>query len=126
MKKLIESVSAIAIIGAVGPLHAADQPQPSADESNAADTSTDTLSEVIVTDPAVEIRRLLDFCGLPFEPACLSFHATQRPIRTVSSEQVRHPLYRDALDRWRHYEPWLGPLKSALGPALEMWRTADV
>jgi len=81
------------------------------------------IYEDLVVAPEVEIGRLLDFCGLPFEPACLTFHQTQRPVRTVSSEQVRRPLYRDALDRWRHYEPWLGPLKSALGPALETWRT---
>ena len=80
------------------------------------------IYEDLVTNPEVEIRRLLDFCGLPFEPACLSFHETQRPVRTVSSEQVRRPLYRDALEHWRHYEPWLGTLKSALGPALEGWR----
>ena len=80
------------------------------------------IYEDLVTNPETEIRRLLDFCGLPFEPACLTFHQTQRPVRTVSSEQVRRPLYRDALENWRHYEPWLEPLKSALGPALETWR----
>jgi tetratricopeptide (TPR) repeat protein len=80
------------------------------------------IYEDLVMNPTAEIRRLLEFCGLPFEPACLTFHQTQRPVRTVSSEQVRRPLYRDAIDRWRHYEPWLGPLKAALGPALENWR----
>ena len=79
--------------------------------------------EDLVMSPEVQIRRLLEFCDLPFENGCLTFHTTQRPVRTVSSEQVRRPLYRDALERWRHYEPWLGPLKSALGTALERWRS---
>ena len=79
--------------------------------------------EDLVMSPEVQIRRLLEFCDLPFESGCLTFHTTQRPVRTVSSEQVRRPLYRDALERWRHYEPWLGPLKSALGTALERWRS---
>ncbi|HEY0435322.1 MAG TPA: hypothetical protein VGC92_01695, partial [Phenylobacterium sp.] len=68
------------------------------------------------------VRRLLDACGLPFEPACLKFYENQRPVRTVSSEQVRQPIFRDGLDLWRYYEPRLGPLKAALGPALEAWR----
>ena len=78
--------------------------------------------ERLVADPEREVRRLLDYCGLPFDPACLEFHANKRAVRTISSEQVRRPLYRDALERWRHYEPWLGPLRSALGGALEHWR----
>ena len=80
------------------------------------------LYEDLVQNPEVEIRKLLDYCDLPFESACLTFHETRRAVRTVSSEQVRRPIYRDALERWRHYEPWLTPLKSALGPALEHWR----
>jgi tetratricopeptide (TPR) repeat protein len=78
--------------------------------------------EDLVVSPESEIRRLLQFCELPFEPACLKFHETERPVRTVSSEQVRRPLYRDALERWRNYEPWLGPLQSALGTTLDHWR----
>jgi tetratricopeptide (TPR) repeat protein len=81
------------------------------------------IYEDLVVNPEDEIRRLLQFCDLPFEIACLKFYETQRPVRTVSSEQVRRPLYRDALERWRHYEPWLGPLQSALGTALGHWRT---
>ena len=81
------------------------------------------IYEDLVTNPETEIRRLLDFCALPFESACLTFHQTQRPVRTVSSEQVRRPLYRDALERWRYYEPWLGPLGTALGTALTLWRS---
>ena len=73
-------------------------------------------------NPEDEIRRLLEFCELPFEGACLKFYETDRPVRTVSSEQVRRPLYRDALERWRNYEPWLGPLHAALGATLKHWR----
>ena len=80
------------------------------------------IYEDLVDSPEVEIRRLLKFCDLPFESACLKFHETQRPVRTVSSEQVRRPMYRDALERWRHYEPWLGPLQAALGGTLGHWR----
>jgi tetratricopeptide (TPR) repeat protein len=80
------------------------------------------IYEDLVMNPEDEIRRLLEFCDLPFESACLKFHETERPVRTVSSEQVRRPLYRDALERWRNYEPWLGPLHSALGATLEYWR----
>ena len=80
------------------------------------------IYEDLVTNPEDEIRRLLKFCELPFESACLRFYETDRPVRTVSSEQVRRPLYRDALERWRNYEPWLGPLHSALGATLKNWR----
>ncbi len=75
--------------------------------------------EAMVANPETEIRRLLDYCELPFEAACLDFHATKRAVRTASSEQVRQPLYSDAVDHWRHYEPWLGSLKKALGPIAE-------
>ena len=80
------------------------------------------IYEDMVADTESEIRRLLDYCGLPFEEACLKFYENNRAVRTVSSEQVRRPIFRDGLDQWRHYEPWLGPLKEALGPALEHWR----
>ena len=69
-----------------------------------------------VNDFEGTVHRLLDFCGLPFEPACLEFHKTERAVRTVSSEQVRRPINREGLDQWRHFEPWLGPLEEALGP----------
>jgi hypothetical protein len=78
--------------------------------------------EDMVEDTEAQVRRLLDHCGLPFEPACLRFFENDRPVRTVSSEQVRQPIYRGGLDQWKAYEPWLGPLKDALGPALENWR----
>jgi hypothetical protein len=64
------------------------------------------------------VRRVLDYCGAAFEPACLEFYATERAVRTASSEQVRRPIYREGLEQWRHYEPWLGPLREALGPAV--------
>ena len=71
--------------------------------------------EDVVADLEGQVRRLLEFCGLPFEPACLAYHRTERSIRTPSAEQVRQPIYRSGLEQWRHYEPWLGPLKEALG-----------
>jgi tetratricopeptide (TPR) repeat protein len=72
--------------------------------------------ERLIADTETEVRRLLDYCGLPYEAACLRFHETERAISTASSEQVRQPLYRDALDQWRNYEAWLGPLEETLGP----------
>jgi tetratricopeptide (TPR) repeat protein len=81
--------------------------------------------ERMVEDTEGEVRRLLAFCGLPFEAACLRFYETERAVRTASSEQVRQPIYRDALDQWSHYAPWLGPLEQALGPALKTCATAD-
>ncbi len=80
------------------------------------------IYEDLIEDPVGEVRRLLDHCGLPFEAACLKFHENARPVRTVSSEQVRRPIYRDGLEQWRAYEAWLDPLKAALGPALPGWR----
>jgi tetratricopeptide (TPR) repeat protein len=79
------------------------------------------IYEQLVADPETELRRLLDYLGLPFEERCLKFYETGRPINTVSSEQVRRPIFRDGLERWRSYEPWLGPVKAALGPVLEAY-----
>jgi len=79
--------------------------------------------EDMVENTEAEVRRLLDHCGLPFEPACLRFHENERPVRTASSEQVRQPIYREGLEQWRHYEPWLDPLESALGPVLDAYPT---
>jgi hypothetical protein len=64
------------------------------------------------------VRSLLEYCGLQFEDACLRFYENERAVRTASSEQVRQPIYKDGLDHWKHYEPWLGALKDALGPVL--------
>lgn len=74
--------------------------------------------EEVVADLETRVRRILAFCDLEFEPACLEFHRNERVIRTASSEQVRQPLFASGLDHWRHFEPWLGPLKEALGPDL--------
>ena len=78
--------------------------------------------EDVVDDLESNVRRILDFCGLPFEPSCLEFYKTARSVRTASSEQVRQPIFRDGVDQWRKYEPWLGPLKEALGDALVRYR----
>ena len=74
--------------------------------------------ERLVGDLEGETRRLFDYLGLPFEDAALRYHETERAVRTPSSEQVRMPIFTDGLDSWKHFEPFLGPLKSALGPKL--------
>jgi tetratricopeptide (TPR) repeat protein len=79
--------------------------------------------EDVVDDLEGCVRRMLDYCGLAFEPACIDFHKTKRSVRTPSSEQVRQPIFRDGLDQWKTYEPWLGPLKLALGDALVRYRS---
>lgn len=79
------------------------------------------IHERMVDDTESEIRRLLDYCGLPFEERCMRFFENDRPVRTASSEQVRRPINRDGLDQWRPYEAWLGPLKDALGPVLDAY-----
>ena len=81
------------------------------------------LNERLIEDPEGEVRRLLDYIGVPFAESCLEFHTNTRAVRTPSAEQVRRPINRDGVDYWRHYEPWLGELEEALGPALEGWET---
>ena len=81
--------------------------------------------EDVVDDLEGNVRRILDFCGLEFEPACVEFYRTERSVRTASSEQVRQPIFREGLEQWKNYEPWLGPLKDALGDALVSYRTGD-
>jgi predicted Zn-dependent protease len=76
--------------------------------------------EDVVEDIEGNVRRILGFCGLKFEPACVEFHKTERSVRTASSELVRLPIFREGLDQWRNYDPWLSSLKDALGDAL--WR----
>lgn len=71
--------------------------------------------EDVVADLEGQVRRMLEFCGLPFEESCLRYYETERSVRTPSSEQVRQPIFTDALEQWRNFEPWLQPLKSALG-----------
>jgi tetratricopeptide (TPR) repeat protein len=78
--------------------------------------------EDVVDDLEHSVRLILDFCELPFEPNCVEFHRTERSIRTASSEQVRQPIFREGLDQWRRYEPWLGPLREVLGDALVRYR----
>ncbi len=80
------------------------------------------INEDVIEDLDGQVRRLLDFCGLPFDPACLAFHQNRRAVRTPSSEQVRRPVNRDGTDQWRPFAPWLGPLREALGDALSNWR----
>ncbi len=79
--------------------------------------------EAMVSDTEAEVRKLLAACGLEFEPACLAFHETERAVRTASSEQVRQPIYSDGTEAWKAFEPWLEPLKAALGEVLESYPT---
>ncbi len=80
--------------------------------------------ESVVADIETQVRRLLDYCGLPFEEACLSFHATERAIRTASSEQVRRPIYNDALEQWQHFAPHLEEMRGTLTEWIERHEVA--
>jgi tetratricopeptide (TPR) repeat protein len=82
------------------------------------------IYEELVADPEAEVRRLLDHCGLPFEAGCLRFYENDRAVRTASSEQVRQPIFTDATDHWRHFQPWLGPLEQSLGSVVESYPDA--
>jgi Tfp pilus assembly protein PilF len=75
--------------------------------------------EDVVADLEGEVRKLLAYCGLAFEQECLRYYENRRVVQTASSEQVRRPIFSEGLDQWRHYEPWLGPLKDALGDAID-------
>ncbi|MYD43664.1 MAG: tetratricopeptide repeat protein [Gammaproteobacteria bacterium] len=77
----------------------------------------------VVNDLGTQVNRILEYCELPFEQACIDFHRNTRAVRTPSAEQVRQPIYRQGLQQWENFEPWLGPLKEALGPALWSYRT---
>jgi hypothetical protein len=79
------------------------------------------INERLIEDFEPEVRRLLDHVGVPFDPACMDSHRSGRPVRSASAEQVRQPVNREGVDQWRAFEPWLGPLKDALGDALEDW-----
>jgi tetratricopeptide (TPR) repeat protein len=79
------------------------------------------IYESMIEDTEYEVRRLLDYCGLPFEAGCLRFYENERAVRTASSQQVRKPIFREGVDHWRHYEPWLDPLKKSLGAVLEAY-----
>jgi len=78
----------------------------------------DVHYEEVVADLEGQVRRLLDFCGLPFETACVNFHETQRAVKTASSEQVRQPIYSSSVNLWRNYESHLGTLVHILEPLL--------
>jgi tetratricopeptide (TPR) repeat protein len=78
--------------------------------------------EDVLDDLEGNVRRMLDYCELEFEPQCVEFHKTVRSVRTASSEQVRQPINREGLDQWKHFEPWLEPLKNVLGEALDHYR----
>lgn len=80
------------------------------------------IYEDVVSDTEAQVRRILDYCGLDFEDACINFHQTKREVRTASSEQVRQPINTRGLEAWKPYEAWLDPLKAALGPTLTDWR----
>lgn len=75
--------------------------------------------EDLVAAPELETQRLLEYCGLPFDEGCLRFHENRRAIHTVSSEQVRRPIYSESVDAWRSYEKWLTPMKQGLGGICE-------
>ena len=77
--------------------------------------------ESLVAEPEAQIAALLDAAGVDFAPECLRFHENRRAVRTVSSEQVRQPIYRSALEHWRNYAAFLGPLKQALGDVGSKW-----
>ena len=78
--------------------------------------------EDVIADLDSQVRRILDYCELPFEQQCLDFHKTERAVRTPSSEQVRQPIYQSGMQQWQHYAEHLGPLQEALGPALQNYQ----
>ncbi|MEI9932956.1 MAG: sulfotransferase [Rhizomicrobium sp.] len=82
------------------------------------------IYEELIADPENEARRLLDHCGVPFDERCLRFYENKRPVLTASAEQVRRPIFKDALEQWRNFEPWLEPLKDALGDTLDPYPAA--
>ena len=82
------------------------------------------IYESMIDDTESEVRRLLQYCGLAFEERCLRFYENERAVRTASSQQVRQPIFREGVDHWRHFEPWLDPLKEALGAVLEAYPAA--
>ncbi len=82
------------------------------------------IYEDLVADTETQVKGLLTYLGVPFDPACLRFFDNDRAVATPSSQQVRQPIFADALDQWRHFEPWLDPLKAALGPVLDAYPAA--
>ncbi|GAC1310028.1 MAG: tetratricopeptide repeat-containing sulfotransferase family protein [Steroidobacteraceae bacterium] len=84
------------------------------------------IYERMVEDTEAQVRALLAYCNLPFEPACLRFFENPRAVRTASAQQVRQPIFREGMMQWRHFEPWLTPLKEALGPVLGDWEGCTI
>ena len=84
------------------------------------------IYEALVTDTEAEVRRLLQYCELPFEESCLHFYKNDRDVSTASSEQVRSPIFHKGIDHWRHYEQWLGPLKDVVGPLVDAYPGSPV
>jgi predicted Zn-dependent protease len=84
------------------------------------------IHERLVEDTEAEVARLLRYCGLPFDAGCLRFYENTRPVRTPSAQQVRRPINRDGVEQWRHYEPWLDPLKAALGDVIDAYPRAPL
>jgi tetratricopeptide (TPR) repeat protein len=82
------------------------------------------IYESMIEDTESEVRSLLEYCGLPYESGCLRFYENERAVRTASSQQVRKPIFREGVDHWRNFEPWLGPLKEALGNVLDTYPAA--
>ncbi|HEY2529980.1 MAG TPA: sulfotransferase [Xanthobacteraceae bacterium] len=82
------------------------------------------IYESMIEDAESEVRRLLEYCGLPFESGCLRFYQNERAVRTASSQQVRKPIFREGVDHWRNFEPWLEPLKESLGDVLDSYPAA--
>jgi hypothetical protein len=80
------------------------------------------LNERLIEEPEVQVRRMMEYIGVSFDPACLDFHANKRAVHTPSADQVRQPINREGVDAWRNYQPWLGPLRDALGHALDDWQ----
>ena len=78
--------------------------------------------EDMVMDFENQVRRLLEYCELPWEDACINFYETERPVRTASSEQVRQPIYSKSINRWRNYEQHLGELVEVLDPVLPRYQ----
>jgi hypothetical protein len=81
----------------------------------APDAMLDVVYEDVVDDLVGQARRLIDYCGLPWDDRCLKFHQTRRPVHTASAVQVRQPLFRTSIERWRRFEFSLGPLLDELG-----------
>jgi hypothetical protein len=77
--------------------------------------------EQLVANPEGELRKLLEYCGLPFEEQCLQFYENRRVVQTISSEQVRRPIYTESVHHWRNYESWLGPMREVLGELVDRY-----